>query len=320
LRSDDFAVVNGANEGDGLGFATDLMLDDIYALRAGAEPRTLSLSLQYGRYVVGEDSALGQAGDTIHLDCAVTLMDDRQHITEMLVLVQVDANGLARATYLLPLAPLSAKTEYTLLSVDTQTARQKLAQVACVSFTQGTQITLASGRQCAVENLKAGDLILTRDNGAQPLRWVGHVTQRATGAFAPIRIAAGTLNNCGDLTVSPDHRLFIYQRRDHLGLGRSEALIRARHLVNGSSVRMIEGGFVDYYQLLFDTHQIIFAEGIAAESMLVDDTTAPMLDEALIASLAPGSAAAPDTRMLDVGKDLLARPDAVDLLRRASRG
>ena len=73
--------------------------------------------------------------------------------------------------------------------------------------------------------------------------------------------------------MSPDHRLFIYQRSDELGAGRSELLIKARHLVNGDTIHAQPGGFVDYFQLLFDRHQIIFAEGIAAETLLADHRT-----------------------------------------------
>jgi len=56
---------------------------------------------------------------------------------------------------------------------------------------------------------------------------------RAKGDFAPVVIKAGALNNMHDLVVSPEHRLFVYQQQDKLGIGRAETLVRAKHLVNG---------------------------------------------------------------------------------------
>jgi hypothetical protein len=319
-RSGDFRVVSGANEGDGLSFASDLVLDDVYALNSDARRLHLALTRSNGRYCVAQDSEAGVAGSEILLDCAVTLMHAGTLVTEMLVLVEVDPGGHVLDVYLLPFATLAPRRDYSLLRIDTDSAPEMLAQVACVSFTRGTLITLGSGRQCPVEELKTGEDVLTRDHGVQPLRWVGQTTQRAIGAFAPIRIAAGTLNNTNDLVVSPDHRLLFYQRSDRLNAGRAELMIRARQLVNGKTVTIDEGGFVDYFQLLFDSHQIIYAEGIAAESMVVDDTTAPLLTPEMLADLSPAPAVLRELSALEVRNALVDRPDAVDLLRRASRG
>ncbi|MEM9638745.1 MAG: Hint domain-containing protein, partial [Pseudomonadota bacterium] len=252
LRAADLVVTSGANEGDGLSFASDLIMDDIYGLRPGASFGRLALLLGDAQAMtVGADTELGTPGAELHLDCALTLMSENAPVTEVLVLVQVDAAGHAEEVFALPLAPLTPKTEYQLVGLDRTHAAQKLAQVACVSFTRGTHITMGSGRQRPVEELKPGDPVLTRDDGVQPIRWIGQSTQRAVGEFAPIRITAGTLNNTRDLIVSPDHRLFIYQRTDRLGAGRSELLVKARHLVNDQSVSVQQGGFVDYFQLLF---------------------------------------------------------------------
>ena len=171
------------------------------------------------------------------------------------------------------MSALSSETTYALVGLENDTAAATLAQLGCARFTKGTNITLHSGEQRAIEFLQVGDLILTRDDGPQELRWIGHSTVRAMGDFAPIRIRAGALNNSGDLFVSPDHRLFLFQRQDQLGTGRSELLVKARDLVNAESITVQAGGFIDYFQLLFDHHQIIYAEGIAAESMLVDMRT-----------------------------------------------
>lgn len=312
----------GANMGDTLSFADELVLDDTYVLTGDATPRRLSMRPGAdGTFTVGQQSDVGTPGATVCLDSCLTWMSPDGQTSEMLVLVELDAEGMVATLFALLLAPLKPKVEYRLVGIDTTEARAKLALVACVSFTAGTHITLTTGEQRLVEDLKPGDKVLTRDDGPQELRWIGHTTQRAVGDFAPIRIAADTLHNSGDLIVSPEHRLFIYQRTDELGLGRSEVMVRARHMVNGSSITRLEGGFVDYYQLLFDTHQIIYAEGIAAETLLLDERTQPALPRDLAKrlmdkALAHGS----DHADLELSDPRAQTDDLVGLLRRASTG
>ena len=321
-RADRFRVTNGANLGDALSFADELIPDDIYELSPEAEVLRLALTVDDGNsYRISAESTLGTPDATLHADCVLTVMPPTGETVEIVVLVEVDAEGHVADIYAAPLAPLSHKTPYTLVGIDRDAARLRMAQLACVSFTRGTRITMATGEQKPVEDIRPGDRVLTRDDGPQEVRWIGHLTMRALGEFAPIVITEGTLNNAADLTVSPDHRLFIYQRHDHIGAGRSELLVRARHLVNGETVYVQEGGFVDYFQILFDTHQIIFAEGISAETMQADQRTRPVLPREVEQSLeAPSksSAGSATARAFELQEKLLKRPDAVDLLRRAS--
>lgn len=314
----DLRVISGANLGDGLSFAAELDLDDIYELGPRAQTRKLALQMDgMGPFRVGEGTELGTPGAPIHLDCCLTLMPASGNVSEVLVFVETDEEACVTNVYAMPLAHISPRTGYALVRVERDAARQRFAQAACVSFSRGTRITMATGAQKPVEKLKPGDMVLTRDDGPQPLRWIGQTTVRAIGEFAPVRIRAGTLNNEGDLLVSPDHRLFIYQRDDALGAGRKEVLVRARHLVNGDSVRVEAGGHIDYVQLLFDRHQIIFAEGIAAETLLLDPRTRSALPKELL----------PDTTghderahlQFEIGRALLDHPNAADLLRRASQ-
>lgn len=321
-RAESLRVTDGANLGDTLSYADELVPDDVYELGYAAELH--SLSVQVGdteHYSISPDSPVGQPGAPLVADSVLTVMPPTGETVEVLVLVEVNEEGHIRQIYAAPLSPLNEKLPYSLVGIDKELARLRMAQMACVSFTRGTRITLATGEQCPVENLRVGDRVLTRDDGAQEIRWIGHLTTRAQGEFAPILIKAGTLNNSGDLRVSPDHRLFIYQRHDHIGAGRSELLVRARHLVNGDTVRIAEGGFVDYFQLLFDTHQIIFAEGISAETMEADQRTRPVLPEDVKQALkrpAPGHNSPARHKAFEVNETLLDRPDAVELLRRAS--
>jgi hypothetical protein len=316
-----FTVVEGANLGDALGFADELMPDDVYELSEDAQPGRLAVETAEGTtFSVAHGSGLGRPGAPLHLDCCLTLMGADGVPAEALVLVELDAEGFVAAVYLHPMARLLPRVPYTLVGIDRASARRRFAELGCVSFSRGTRITLASGAQLPIEELREGDRVLTRDDGAQPVRWIGQSTLRATGAFAPIVITAGTLHNTGDLVVSPDHRLFVWQREDALGAGRAEVLVRARHLVNGTTVHVREGGFVDYFQLLFDRHQIIYAEGIAAESLLIDSRTRPVLPAALDKALEgrlPAHANAPHLDY-EVQEGLLRRPDTVELLRRAS--
>ena len=245
FRAAEFVVSQGANLGDPLSFVDDLMLDDVYALSGRATPRRLAVHPTDAEHLtVADGSALGAAGSAIHLDCALTLMSPDGQIHDAIVLVEVDGLGDVAEVYLLPMARLAPRTAYALVGIDTDGVRAKLAHLTCARFTRGTHITLASGAQKPIETLAVGDRILTRNDGVQEVRWIGQSTVRAVGDFAPIRIRSGTLNNDRDLIVSPDHRLFIYQRKDRLGAGRSELLVKARHLVNGDSVTVQDGGFV----------------------------------------------------------------------------
>jgi len=316
-----FRVGFGANLGDAISCMEDLVADDVYTLSPDAELRRLGLCTDSdGNFRIATSTELGTPDAALHLDCAVQLMSPVGQITDALILVEVDNEANIAAIYLLPLSRLVAKTDYTLVNMDRAGARRRFAQVACVSFTKGTHITLGSGAQRRIEDLKVGDKVLTRDDGVQAVRWIGNSTVRAAGEFAPVVITAGALNNAGDLVVSPDHRLFVYQRSDQIGVGCPELLVKARHLVNGDTVYVRNGGFVEYYQILFDAHHIIYAEGIAAESLLIDPRTRPALPQELLEKLGailPGHGRG-DNHGLEVTKTLLDRPDAIDLLRRAS--
>jgi hypothetical protein len=320
-RCADLTVVNGANLGDPMAFADELALDDVYELSPNAHFHALSFQMTHGRrFRISDRTALGTAGATLHLDSVVTLMPASGDTIDAILLVEVDVQGNVADVYVHPLTPLAPATPYSLVRIDREDARRRMAFMACVSFSRGTRITTATGEQVPIEALKVGDSILTRDSGVQKIRWIGRSTVRATGPFAPVVITAGTLNNLGDLTVSQDHRLFIYQRQDHIGAGNSELLVKARHLVNDDTVYVQEGGFVDFFQLLFDDHQIIYAEGISAETMMVTQKNNPVLPPELRERLGFGTQrqSGATATAQEVHRTLLNRPDAAELLRRAS--
>ncbi len=263
-------VSNGVNQGDGLALPAAVCAGDIYELEDGAEALRLTVSRRAGAQSVATGSQIGDAGDAVEMIARYTLMGDDGNKVDLLIL---SLSGRDAGLYALPLAPMATRTEYTLLRVEAAPQEVQLADLLCISFARGTMITLANGSQCAIESLKLGDRILTRDHGPQALRWVGNATLRAVGAFAPVVISAGVMGNGGDLIVSQQHRLFLYQRNRAAGVPTAEVLVQAKYLIDNEDIFLREGGFVDYFSLVFDQHEIIYAEGVPAESLMVSAAT-----------------------------------------------
>lgn len=272
LPADAIYVCHGVNIGDGLEGPDMVQSGDQYALDPTQTPLRLVIVRQNGLPQVGAGSAVGRVGDSLQIVARYALMGYAGERIELVLIRLSDGEH-----YVLPLSPIAAQTAYTLLAIEADPDETGLSDLLCISFTRGTLISLVSGEQRPIEDLQPGDKVLTRDHGGQPLRWVGKTTLRGVGVFAPVVIAAGTLGNSGDLIVSQHHRMFLYQRERKLGLPTSELLVQAKHLVDNNDIYIREGGFVDYFSLIFDNHEIIYAEGIPAESLMINEATVSRL-------------------------------------------
>ncbi|MEM8774252.1 MAG: Hint domain-containing protein [Pseudomonadota bacterium] len=143
---------------------------------------------------------------------------------------------------------------------------------ACL--TPGAMIDTPTGAR-AVETLRSGDLVSTYDNGAQPLELVLSRDLRRQDldshpTIRPVRIMAGALGEglpMTDLVVSPQHRFLVRSLVAKRMFGTREVLVSANKLT------ALPGVFVDhevdavsYIHLVFDSHQIVFADGTPTES------------------------------------------------------
>lgn len=146
----------------------------------------------------------------------------------------------------------------------------KEVEIPC--FVAGTLIDTADGRRL-VEDLKPGDLVLTRDKGYLPLQWVG---QRALAdneiveqpEFAAVILRAGALGPNmpeRDTRVSPSHRVLVFGPRAELLFGENEVLVPAGHLVGMPGIER-DTGAVTYVHIMFDSHQIVLGDGLWSES------------------------------------------------------
>ncbi len=135
-----------------------------------------------------------------------------------------------------------------------------------VCFCAGTRIATPDGER-AVETLAAGDMVLTAEGAARPIRWLGRQTVATRFAdrtrVAPIRIREGAFAEHlprRDLLVSPDHALMV-----------QGVFVQAGALVNGVSITREEAGLPErftYFHVELAEHSLILAEGVAAETFI----------------------------------------------------
>jgi Ca2+-binding RTX toxin-like protein len=203
----------------------------------------------------GEDDET--SGDTLQLTSDVTLDDITFSNLD-------DVNGGLSGTFTMADGTVVSFTE--------------IENIIC--FTPGTRILTAQGERL-IETLREGDMVVTRDHGLRPIRWIGKRRVPGKGRFAPVRVGANALDGArGCLLVSPQHRILFTGYRAELLFGASEVLVPAKHLIDGHEVVQRDVDEVTYIHLMLDRHEVIYAEGIATESFHAGDVGLDAVDDA----------------------------------------
>lgn len=142
---------------------------------------------------------------------------------------------------------------------------------------RGTRVRTKAG-QTPVEDLRPGDEVMTDSGLFQPVRWVGRQHLRRTaGAIWPqdvspvlVRSSAISFNvPARDVRLSPEHALFI-----------DGYLIPVRYLINGDSIVQAEYSShkIDYFHVECDQHDVILAEGLPVETLLLTSAEAAFVN------------------------------------------
>ncbi len=162
---------------------------------------------------------------------------------------------------------------------------ENVTHVPC--FTEHSMITTRRGLVPAGQ-LRIGDMVQTRDEGMQPIRWVGR--REMTGAqlaqnpkLNPVLIRAGALGHGlpeRDLLVSPQHRMLVGNAKVQLWFAEDEVLVAARHLTCLDGVEQIAPDSVTYVHFMFDSHQVVMGEGTWSESFQPGDHVLRGMDDA----------------------------------------
>ncbi|MFN3721568.1 MAG: Hint domain-containing protein [Paracoccaceae bacterium] len=166
-----------------------------------------------------------------------------------------------------------------------------------ICFTPDTRIATPTGTRF-IQDIRPGDRILTKDNGAQEILWTG--SRRMSGArlyamphLRPIRFRAGALGIDRpdlDLVVSPQHRMVLNGPAARSLFNTEEVLVKAEDLLNDVTICVDHAlREVTYIHILLDRHNIVWANGMETESFhpsnTAMDTIEPAQREALLAIL-----------------------------------
>ena len=217
-------------------------------------------------------------------------------------------------------------------TVDTSTSSAQFTSLVAMGvppcFAPGTLILTTTGER-PVEDLRVGDFVLTADHGPQALRWIGRrevdfndvLQHRRWEADRPILFSKGSLGNGlprRDLVVSPQHRMVLSGNKVFERMGSTEALGPAKAMTGLPGVRRMKGKRrISYFALLFDRHEIVFAEGARTESF----RPGPVALEGLttcqrrqIAQICPGLEEHPEAAIGPPARTIGRRRQIVDLL------
>lgn len=134
----------------------------------------------------------------------------------------------------------------------------------CACFASGTRLLTSNG-QVKVERLALGDRVVTASGALRPIKWIGHrtldlATQPDQKAVQPVRVEAGAFDTNKpqrDLWLSPAH-----------AVAAGGFLCQIERLINGTTIAQVPLATVTYWHIELDSHDVVFAEGLEAETYL----------------------------------------------------
>ena len=150
-------------------------------------------------------------------------------------------------------------------------ATDSINDFTATCFASGTLIRTMQS-DIAVEALRVGEMVVTASGMRRPVRWIGHRFLDGHGCVLPhdqqpIRIRAeafGAGLPQRDLLLSPGHPVLVGADAD----GEGGHLVPIMCLINGTTIERVAAESVTYWHVELDSHDILLAEGLPAESYI----------------------------------------------------
>lgn len=137
------------------------------------------------------------------------------------------------------------------------------------SIAEGTLVETEHGYR-PIEQLQLGDLVLTADNGFQPIRWLVKQELPEVGNFRPIKLCAPYLGLDQDVIVAKNQRIFFGGAEAEYLFGENAVLVEAHRLLGHPSATLLPAHSTrKYYQILLDNQECIHLNGAWSESLFI---------------------------------------------------
>jgi hypothetical protein len=141
-------------------------------------------------------------------------------------------------------------------------------------FAEGTLLRTPSGPRL-VEELAAGDMILTAAGEQRPIKWVGWSSMRPArhphpAEVNPVRVKAHAFAPNmpeHDVRLSPGHAVHV-----------DGVLVPVGRLINGATIVQEAVETIRYFHIELDTHDLLVAAGLPCESYLDDGNRASFVN------------------------------------------
>ncbi|WP_406870678.1 Hint domain-containing protein [Thioclava sp. 'Guangxiensis'] len=209
------------------------------------------------------DGVSWAAGDSVETEYSYIIRpsgstDPADNITIYVLEYEGQVHGIASSERLF------AGQSYDIVAIDSNDPVVAYSSMA-ICFAAGSLIATKQGPM-PVDRLREGMRVQTMDNGYQPLRWSGRWLVNGRGANAPVRFATGVLGNSRPLLLSGQHRVLVRPERGPLK--GEEIPVAARALVGQPGISRAPCDRIHWVHLLFESHEVLFAEDARAESLL----------------------------------------------------
>lgn len=146
---------------------------------------------------------------------------------------------------------------------EAQLSEQDISDLDLSCVARGTKVATRRG-EVLVEELQAGDEVVSRDKGLAPVRWVGRVCT----STASVKVPAGAMGRrvpARDCWLAPSARLWMQGAEFEGAFASREVLVPVKDLVGWRGITEDPQAPSEFFLVLCDTPSVMIVDGMQVE-------------------------------------------------------